>query len=321
MQIMISFVDMTITQLEYIIAVDTHGNFLTAAEKCSVSQPALSMQIQKLEKDLGVRIFDRSRQPVVPTEVGIRVIAQAREILKQCSRLTELVNEDKKGDLSGNLRIGIIPTIAPYVLPLFLVDFMKKHPKVTIEIAEITTAQILQQLKNDQLDCGIMATPIEAGYLQYTPLFYEPLVAYMSEDNKLFSKKTIAPADIDPSETWILNEGHCLRNQVLNLCTGSKGTSRNKQFQYQTGSLETLKKMVEMNNGITILPELSIFDFNDDQMERVRYFKKPDPVREISVVTHRVDLKKQLIEHFTTALLAAIPDRMKKEREKVVLEF
>lgn len=166
-----------------------------------------------------------------------------------------------------------------------------------------------------------MATPIEAGYLQYTPLFYEPLVAYMSEDNKLFSKKTLVPEDIDASETWILNEGHCLRNQVLNLCTGNKGTSKNKQFQYQTGSLETLKKMVEINHGITILPELSIFDFNDDQMERVRYFKKPDPVREISVVTHRIDLKKQLIENFTKSLLAAIPDRMKKDREKVVLDF
>lgn len=312
---------MTITQLEYVIAVDTHGNFLTAAEKCSVSQPALSMQIQKLERELGIRIFDRSRQPVVATEIGVRVIQQAREVLKQCSRLTEIVNEDKKGELTGQLRIGIIPTIAPYVLPLFLVDFMKNHPKINIEIVEVTTTQILQQLKNDQLDCGIMATPIEAGYLQYTPLFYEPLVAYMSEDNKLFNKKTLIPDDIDATETWILNEGHCLRNQVLNLCTGNKGNSKNKQFQYQTGSLETLKKMVEINSGITILPELSIFDFNDEQMERVRYFKKPDPVREISVVTHRVDLKKQLIESFTTALLAAIPARMKKEREKVVLEF
>jgi len=312
---------MTITQLEYVIAVDTHGNFLTAAEKCSVSQPALSMQIQKLERELSIRIFDRSRQPVVATEIGKSIIQQAREIIKQCNRLTEVVNEDKKGELTGQLRIGIIPTIAPYVLPLFLVDFMKNNPKVNIEIAEVTTNQILQQLKNDQLDCGIMATPIEAGYLQYTPLFYEPLVAYMSEDNKLFSKKTLVPEDIDPTETWILNEGHCLRNQVLNLCTGNKGNSKNKQFQYHTGSLETLKKMVEINRGITILPELSIFDFNDEQMERVRYFKKPDPVREISMVIHRVDLKKQLIESFTTALLAAIPARMKKDREKIVVEF
>ncbi len=312
---------MTITQLEYVIAVDTHGNFLTAAEKCSVSQPALSMQIQKLERELGIRIFDRSRQPVVATEIGIRIIQQAREVIKQCNRLTEVVNEDKKGELAGQLRIGIIPTIAPYVLPLFLVDFMKNHPKVNIEIIEVTTTQILQQLKNDQLDCGIMATPIDAGYLQYKPLFYEPLVAYMSDDNKLFSKKTLVPDDIDPTETWILNEGHCLRNQVLNLCTGNKGNSKNKQFQYHTGSLETLKRMVEINSGITILPELSIFDFNDEQMERVRYFKKPDPVREISMVIHRVDLKKQLIESFTTALLAAIPTRMKKDREKVVIEF
>jgi LysR family hydrogen peroxide-inducible transcriptional activator len=279
------------------------------------------MQIQKLERELGIRIFDRSRQPVVATEIGIRIIQQAREIIKQCNRLTEVVNEDKKGELAGQLRIGIIPTIAPYVLPLFLVDFMKNHPKVNIEIAEVTTTHILQQLKNDQLDCGIMATPIDAGYLQYKPLFYEPLVAYMSEDNKLFSKKTLVPDDIDPTETWILNEGHCLRNQVLNLCTGNKGNSKNKQFQYHTGSLETLKRMVEINSGITILPELSIFDFNDEQMERVRYFKKPDPVREISMVIHRVDLKKQLIESFTTALLAAIPARMKKDREKVVIEF
>jgi len=312
---------MTITQLEYIIAVDTHGNFLTAAEKCSVSQPALSMQIQKLEKELGIRIFDRSRQPVVATEIGVRVIQQAREILKQCNRLTEVVQEQRSGELSGQLRIGIIPTIAPYVLPLFLVDFIKKYPKVNIEIVEVTTSQILQQLKNDQLDCGIMATPIEAGYLQYTPLFYEPLVAYMSEDHRLFNKKILAPDDIDATETWILNEGHCLRNQVLNLCQGGKNISRNKQFQYQTGSLETIKRMVEVNHGITILPEMSIFDFNDEQMERVRYFKKPEPVREISVVTHRIDLKKQLIDAFTNALLDAIPEKMKKEKEKVVMDF
>ncbi len=312
---------MTITQLEYIIAVDTNGNFLSAAEKCSVSQPALSMQIQKFERELGVRIFDRSRQPVVATEIGVRVIAQAREILKQCGRLTEMVNEQRTGELNGQLRVGIIPTIAPYILPLFLVNFMKQYPKVAIEVSEITTSQILQQLKNDQLDCGIMATPIEAGYLQYTPLYYEPLVAYMSEDNKLFNKKILVPEDIDASETWILNEGHCLRNQILNLCNGNRGISKNKHFQYQTGSLETLKKMVEINSGLTILPELSIFDFNDEQMERVRYFKKPDPVREISVVTHRVDLKKQLIENFTKSLLTAIPDRMKTDGEKVVLEF
>jgi LysR family transcriptional regulator, hydrogen peroxide-inducible genes activator len=304
---------MTITQLEYIVAVDTFGNFLTAAEKCSVSQPALSMQIQKIEKELSVRIFDRSRQPVVATEVGQNIILQAREILKQCSKLTEMVSEQRKGDLNGHLRIGVIPTIAPYVLPLFLVDFMKKNPKVNIEIAEITTAQIIQQLKNDQLDCGILA--------KYTPLFYEPLVAYMSNDNKLFGKKTLLPEDIDVSDTWILNEGHCLRNQVLNLCTGSKGTARNRQFQYQTGSLETLKRMVEVNTGLTILPELSIFDFNDEQMERVRYFKKPDPVREISIVTHRIDLKKQLIEAFKQSLLSAIPDRMKKQKERSVLEI
>ncbi len=312
---------MTITQLEYIIAVDTHGNFLVAAEKCAVSQPALSMQIQKLEKDLGVRIFDRSRQPVVATEVGIRIILQAREILKQCNRLNELVNEQLKGELNGLLRVGIIPTVAPYVLPLFLVDFMKNHKKVNIEITEITTAQILHQLKNDQLDCGIMATPIEAGYLQYIPLYYEPLVAYVGENSPLFTKKTLTPEDIEHEDIWILNEGHCLRNQVLNLCGGNKSNTKNKQFQYQTGSLETLKKMVEINGGLTILPELSIFDFNDEQMERVRYFKKPDPVREISVVTHRTDLKKQLIESFTTSLLTAVPERMKKERERVVLEL
>lgn len=312
---------MTLTQLEYIIAVDTHGNFLSAADKCGVSQPALSMQIQKLEKDLGTRIFDRSRQPVVTTEVGAKILLQAREILKQCGRLTEVINEELTGELTGQLRVGIIPTVAPYVLPLFLVKFMKDFPKVNLEIEEITTSQIIHQLKNDQLDFGIMATPIDSGYLQYTPLYYEPLVAYMSNDYRLFDKKTLAPDDINAAETWILNEGHCLRNQVLNLCASLKGGAKNKQFQYQTGSLETLKRMVETNSGLTILPELSIFDFSEDQMERVRYFKKPDPVREISVVTHRVDLKKQLIEGFTNALLDAIPTRMKKDKQRLVLDI
>lgn len=311
---------MTLTQLEYLVAIDTYGSFLTAAEHCHVTQPSLSMQVQKLEKELGVRIFDRSRQPVVATETGMLVIEQAREILKECGRLKELVQETKKGDPSGELRLGIIPTLAPYVLPLFLAEFLRKYPKVTLKISELTTAQIIQHLKSDQLDCGLLVTPVETGNMHQYPLFYEPLIAYVSEGSSIYHKRVLEEKDIDPAETWILNEGHCLRSQVLNLCN-HKNSQRSKQFQYQTGSLETLKKMVEMNKGITILPELSIMDFSDEQMERVRYFKKPEPVREVSLIMHRVELKKQLATLLMNEILEVIPAKMKKKKDRNVVEI
>ena len=182
---------MTITQLEYIIALDTHRNFVNAADSCFVTQPTLSMQIQKLEDELGVKVFDRSKQPVVPTHIGEDIIAQARNVLKEHSKIIELI-QDEKGIIKGNLRLGIIPTVAPYLIPRFLVKFLNKYPDVNLVVNELTTEQIIYQLKNDLLDCGIMASPIKDKNLNEEVLYYEEFVAYVAPSNKLSTQNEIS---------------------------------------------------------------------------------------------------------------------------------
>lgn len=310
---------MTIVQLEYIVAVDTYRSFGTAAEKCFITQPTMSMQVQKLEEALGVILFDRSKQPVVPTEIGIEIIEQARIILKETYKIRELIS-DRKGEVEGELRIGIIPTMAPYLMPGVISSFMTKYPRVHLHIWEYTTEQIIQELKNGLLDCGILSTPIKDKSLQENPLFYECFVAYLSKSSILNSKKNLDPKDIDLNELWLLNEGHCMRNQILNICTKEK-SAQIKPFQYNTDSVETLKRMVDMNKGITLLPELSLADFSVKQLDRVRYFKSPQPSREISIVTHRNFLKKRLISILEQEIMATIPRRMYTKNKKEILEI
>jgi len=311
---------MTTVQLEYVVAVDTYRSFVVAAEKCFVTQPTLSMQIQKLEDELGIKIFDRSKLPVVPTEIGVAVIAQGRVILKESGRIKEIIAGHKK-EVQGTLRVGIIPTLAPYLLPRILTAFIKKYPKVKLEIWEHPTEQIVQLLKQEQLDCGLMATPLENPSLEEQPLFFESFVVYAAKTNELFEKKFIKPEDIDVREVWLLNEGHCMRNQVLNICKDKFTMGEYKNLEYNTGSVETLKRMVDLNAGYTILPELSLQDMSARQMNMVRYFKAPEPVREISLVTHRFFIKQALIAAFTKEILAHVPDKMKVQKNRKVVEI
>lgn len=310
---------MTIVQLEYIVAVDTYRSFGTAADKCFITQPTMSMQVQKLEEALGVILFDRSKQPVVPTEIGIEIIGQARIILKETYKIKELIS-DRKGEVEGELRIGIIPTMAPYLMPGVISNFMTKYPRVHLHIWEYTTEQIIQELKNGLLDCGILSTPVKDKSLQENPLFYECFVAYLSKSSILNSKKNLEPKDIDLNELWLLNEGHCMRNQIQNICNKEK-SAQIRPFQYNTDSVETLKRMVDMNKGITLLPELSMADFSVKQLDRVRYFKSPQPSREISIVTHRNFLKKRLISILEQEIMSTIPRRMHTKNKKEVLEI
>lgn len=311
---------MTTVQLEYIVAVDTYRSFVMAADKCFVTQPTLSMQIQKLEDELGIKIFDRSKLPVVPTEIGAVVVAQSRIILKENARIKEIIADQKK-EVQGNLRVGIIPTLAPYLLPRILTGFMKKYPKVKLEIWEYPTEQIMQQLKQELLDCGILATPLHNPHLEEHPLFYESFVVYTAKSNSLYDKKVIKPEDMDVREVWLLNEGHCMRNQVLNICRDKFTMGEYKNLEYNTGSVETLKRMVELNEGYTILPELCLQDLSTRQLNMVRYFKTPEPVREISLVTHRYFIKQALIEAFKKEILAHVPDKMKVQKSRKVIDI
>ena len=311
---------MTLVQLEYLVAVDTYRSFVMAAEKCFVTQPTLSMQIQKLEDTLGVKLFDRSKQPVIPTEIGIDIIQQARILLAESEKIKEIIS-DRQRELAGELRVGIIPTVSPYILPKILHGFIEKYPQVKLIVWEQTTEQIIQQLKLGTLDCGILSTPLHESSLKEIPVFYENFVAYVSKGSKLSKKKAINPDDIDIEEIWVLNEGHCMREQVLNICQRRKSTQGFQHFEYNTGSVETLKRMVDQNNGATILPELALTELTAKQLDRVRYFKSPEPAREVSIVIQRNFLKRRMIEALKNEILEFVPKRMRSKKKKEVIDI
>jgi len=308
---------MNIQHLKYILAVDAYRHFAKAAEKCFVTQPTLSMMIHKLEEELGVKIFDRSKQPVVPTEAGIIVIRQAKIVLQEVSRMNILISE-MKGELKGELKLGIIPTVAPYLLPLFLNKFLKKYPHLKIKITELTTQQMIEQLKQHHLDAGILATPLNNDVLNEQTLYYEQFVVYASANEKMMKKKYLLPGDIDTNNLWLLEEGHCLRSQVLNLCELRKKELETSNLEYEAGSIETLKKIVDLNNGITILPELALKDLSAKDMKSVRHFKPPVPVREISIVTYRHFVKQSMIDVLKNEICNSIPEEMLTVKRKKV---
>ena len=274
---------MTLTQLEYIVALDTHRHFALAAEKCFITQPTLSMQIQKLEEELGVKIFDRTKQPVIPTEIGTNIIRQARITLREAHLIKQMIN-DQKDTLSGDLRMGIIPTLAPYLLPSLYKSMQDKYPQLNLIIKESITEDVIYELKNNRLDCGIVVTPLKDPSIKEDILFYEELFVYVSKKNALSGKKYVLASEINPNELWLLEEGHCFRSQVLNICELKK--SSDFHFKYETGNIETLKRMVDKSNGITILPELAVMEFSKARLKLVKRLKQPSPAREVSPVSY-----------------------------------
>ena len=309
---------MTLTQLEYMVAVDSYRHFVLAAEKCFVTQPTLSMQLQKLEEELGVKLFDRTKQPVIPTEIGTRIIAQSRVVLREAERIQQLINTEKNV-MTGELRIGIIPTLAPYVLPTLFKQIRTKYPQLELVIKETITEEILHELKNNRLDCGLVVTPLKDASIKEDVLFYEELFVYVSRKNALYDKKYVLADDINPDQLWLLEEGHCFRSQVLNLCELRK--SADLHFKYATGNIETLKRMVDKSDGLTILPELAVMEFNKNQMKLVKRLKDPAPAREVSLVTHRDHIKTKLIQTLKDEILEMVPKQMRQLRNKKVVEI
>ena len=309
---------MTLTQLEYIVALDTYRHFVLASEKCFVTQPTLSMQIQKLEEELGVKIFDRTKQPVIPTEIRVSIIAQARITLREANRIKQLIT-DQKDTLTGELRIGIIPTLAPYLLPPLYKYVREKYPQINLIVREAITEEVIHELKNSRLDCGLVVTPLKDPSIKEDVLFYEELFVYVSKKNTLIDKKYVLPNEIDPSRLWLLEEGHCFRSQILNLCELRKSTDFH--FKYETGNIETLKRMVDKSDGMTILPELAVMEFSPSQMKLVKQLKDPKPAREVSLVTHRDYIKSKLIQTLKDTILNIVPVQMQKLKDKKVVEI
>ncbi|TYP72790.1 LysR family transcriptional regulator [Aquimarina intermedia] len=285
---------MTITQLRYVLAVAEHQNFTKAAEKTFVTQPTLSMQIQKLEDELDIQIFDRTKKPIELTEVGKKLVQQARNIVNESERIQDIVDQ-QKGFIGGEFKLGVIPTVMPTLLPMFLNTFIKKYPKIKLKIEELNTETIIQRLLDGHLDAAIAATPLEHMHIKERVLYYEPFVGYIPPMHRLNQKKKIDVADLDIDDMLLLEDGHCFRDGIINLCKIDKNYD-DDHFQLESGSFETLVKLANEGLGMTLLPYLHTLDIKDDEKHNLHYFNEPSPAREVSLIYNKSELKMQIIE-------------------------
>ncbi len=309
---------LTLTQLNYIVAVDEQRSFHSAARSCHVTQPTLSQQVLKLERDLGVMIFDRSKQPVVPTQVGSKIIEQARLVLKQTKAIEDLILINK-GEVAGEFRLGVIPSLSSYLLPLFIPQFTKKYPQVHLIIDESLTDQIIEKLKNDTLDAALLATPLHHDFIQEIPVFYEPFWAYLSDHHPLAKQKKVKAGDINASDIWLLRDGHCFRGQALQLCRKKKG-SVSQSIEFEGGSLEVLKSLVDQDLGMTLLPDLAVKKLvSSKERDSLRAFEEPVPVREISLVHSRMFAKRVILDALKTTIIECVPKDLQNKKERQVL--
>lgn len=296
---------MTITQLHYVLAVAEHKNFTVAAEKCFVTQPTLSMQIQKLEEELDIQIFDRSKKPIQLTDVGEKIVTQAKNIVNESGRIKDIVDQ-QKGFIGGEFRVGIIPTIMPTLLPMFMNNFINKYPKVNLIIEERTTEEIIRMIKNGQLDAAIAATPLNEESIKEVVLYYEPFVAYVPENNPAYRKKEFEVEDLELnlSNMLLLTDGHCFRHNILNLCRA--GLGHDPHFQIESGSFETLVKLADEGLGMTLLPYLHTLDMAPKSAEKLRQFKEPRPSREVSLIYSKKELKVHIIEALRSTIAGVV---------------
>jgi LysR family hydrogen peroxide-inducible transcriptional activator len=298
---------MTLQQLQYIIALDNHRHYVRAAESCHVTQPTLTTQVKKLEEAVGMVIFDRTHTPLRPTPEGERFIAQARRVLHEVKALEALAQEGR-GKLDGQFRVGIIPTVAPYLLPRALPRFLERYPEAHLVIEELESEALIAGLKRDAVDVGILATPLEERDLKEMPVYYEPFLAFVPPGHALFGQKAVSPQELAEADLLVLNQGHCFRNQVLNICR--KGRAPLAGFSYESGSIETLKNMVKSQMGCTILPELAVQDELDSPL--VKRIKGEEPVREISLVAHVNYANALFVKALREVLQESIPPHFRK---------
>ena len=285
---------MTIIQLEYLLAVANYGSFSLAAEKCFVTQPSLSMQVKNLEEELGVIVLDRSKKPVLPTDAGLAVIRQAKEAVQAFAMVREVVS-DLQNEISGTLRLGVIPTIAPYLLHRFIPDFVRKCPKVELQIREMMTGDIIRALDRDMLDAAIMAGGTSPEGIREEELFNDRFFAYVSTDHPLCQRSNIRIEDIDVRHLLLLSEGNCLRDQVIELCQAQKNIAR--QYSFESGSLETLMLIVDNTpNLITIIPEMVADYIDEKHRPQVKTLAKGAASRKITIAVRRTYVKRSLID-------------------------
>ncbi len=291
---------MTITQLKYILAVAEHKNFTVASEHCFVTQPTLSMQIQKLEDELDVILFNRAKKPISLTDIGEKIVLQAKTIVEESNRINDIVDQ-QKGYIGGEFKIAIIPTIMPTLLPMFLRSFNSKHPKVNLKIEELTTEDCIKKLTEGHIDAAIAATPLKNPYIKEKPLYYEPFVGFVPNYHPLSKKKLLCVDELDADDILLLKDGHCFKESILNMCS-SFNSSNAKSFRIESGSFDTLIKLSKENLGMTLLPYLHSLDLSAEDKKLLRDFEPPVPAREVSLLYHKSQLKMQLIDALKTTI-------------------
>jgi len=302
---------MTLQQLEYVLALDKTRHFVRAAELCGVTQPTLSAMIQKLEDELDCKIFDRSRNPIESTEIGKKIIRQAQEIIYQANQLKETVQSEKE-TLSGTLHLAVIPTIAPYLLPQFIAAFKQSYPEISLKVSEMHTSTIIEKLRIAEIDMAILSTPLDDPKILEVPLYYEKFVAYISPNEPIYEKTELSATDMPLDRLWVLEEGHCLRNQIFNFCTDKTQHSST----YEAGSIDTLVKIVDVNGGYTVIPELHLELLSEKQKLNLRDIVKPEATREISVVIRHDFVREGILNAVAECIKQIIPAHMLDARLK-----
>lgn len=312
---------MTYTQLLYLTAIDTHRHFGKAADQCFVTQPTLSMQIQKLEEELDVLLFDRSKKPVEPTEIGKRIIAQARVALHEMDKITEMVHHSR-GVVAGEFKVGVIPTVASTLIPRILPVFMRSFPDVELIVEELQTEVIIERLRKDLLDVAIAATPLNLQGIIEQPLYYEPFVAFIPENHRLASESFVLNSELRLDDILLLNQGHCFRNSVINLCDSAfrdNTSANNRHIKLESGSFETLIKLVKKGMGMTLIPHLTAEELSTEDKKLVKPFDYPKPMREISLLYSRAQLKINLVNALADVIVDAVPEKMRKPESNNIL--
>ena len=289
--------------MRYATAVEDARSFREAADRCHVTQSGLSMQIGKLEELLGVVLFDRGKMPLLVTPDGAPALAQMRAILRETERLGQVVAE--VDEPAGRFRLGVIPTLAPTVLPLFLGGFVAAYPRVELTVEELKTEEVIARLRADTLDAGLVATPLGIAGLHEEPLGRERMLAYLPPRDPLLKRQSVSQAALRERDLWIMPEGHCFRSQVLSYCGSAPRPPA--RIQFESGSFETLIRLVDGGLGATVLPELVVSGLPAARRQRqARPLVAPTPVREIGLVTARNHLRRRVRDALAAAMREAL---------------
>ncbi|MCR5014168.1 MAG: LysR family transcriptional regulator [Bacteroidales bacterium] len=302
---------MTLQQLEYIVAVDKYRQFVKAAEACGVTQPTLSSMIQKLEAELNLQIFDRNSHPIGVTAAGETVISQAKVILYHVAQLEEMVLDERQME-TGSVSMGVIPTIAPYILPGLFKEIHEHHPGIALRVIEARTSVLIEKLEKAEIDMALLSTPMKHDELLEIPVYYEKFHAYFPAGSPFLKEERVRIGELPLDELWVLQEGHCLRNQVLSFC----GHQSKKASVYEAGSIETLVRIVDENGGYTVIPELHIELLTEEQRARTRSIVDPEPVREVSLVVRADYVRERLLNIMAASIRSIVPESMVDSRLK-----